>query len=90
MISEIIFEVHEAEEGGFWTAAIGFAIFTQADTWEDLKTNVREATECYFVDSKEKPKLIVLHFTRDEVIPLEDPKKPVRKKTCRKSLKTGL
>ena len=90
MISEIIFEVHEAEEGGFCTRALGYAIFTQGDTWEDLKENVREATECYFVDEKEKPKLIHLHLTRDEVFPLEAPAKPVRKKACKKSLKTGI
>jgi predicted RNase H-like HicB family nuclease len=90
MSSEIIFVVHEAEEGGFCTRALGYSIFTQGDTWEDLKANVREATECYFEDEKEKPKLIILHFVRDEVLALEAPKKPVRKKACKNSVKTGV
>jgi predicted RNase H-like HicB family nuclease len=62
MAPEIIFEVHEAEEGGFWTRALGYCIVTQGDTWEELKANVREATECFFEDEAEKPKVISLHF----------------------------
>ena len=56
MISkELIFEVHEAEEGGFWTRALGFDIFTQGDTWEELKANIREAIEVYFDEDEEHP-----------------------------------
>jgi predicted RNase H-like HicB family nuclease len=90
MSSEIIFEVHQEEDGGFCTRALGYCIFTQGHTWEELKANVREATECYFEDEKEKPKIIILHLVRDEVIPLETPAKPVRKKARRNSLKTGV
>jgi predicted RNase H-like HicB family nuclease len=70
MSSEIIFEVREEEDGGYCTRALGYSIFTQGDTWEELKANVREATECYFEDEEEKPKIIILHFMRDEVLAL--------------------
>jgi hypothetical protein len=90
MSSEIIFEVQEDVDGGFCTRALGYSIFTQGDDWEDLKRNVREAVECYFADEKEKPKIIVLHFTRDEVFPVETPTRSVRKKTCKNSVKTGV
>ena len=46
--TEIIFEVHEAEEGGFWSRALGHDIFTEADTWEELKEKIRDAVECSF------------------------------------------
>jgi predicted RNase H-like HicB family nuclease len=67
MSSEIIFEVQEAEEGGYWARALGEAIFTQAETWEELKVKVKEAVDCHFDVGDVKPKIIRLHFIRDEV-----------------------
>ena len=40
---EIIFLVEEAEEGGFVARALGEAIFTEGETWEELKEMVRDA-----------------------------------------------
>ncbi len=68
---EIIFEVRDAEEGGYWARALGYAIFTQAETWDELKVKVREATALHFEDSEERPRLIQLHYAKDELIPLE-------------------
>jgi predicted RNase H-like HicB family nuclease len=69
LISEIIFEVREDEvDGGFTASALGFGIHTQADTVEELRTMVKEAVNCYFDESMERPKLIRLHFVRDEVL----------------------
>jgi hypothetical protein len=45
---ELIFEVRDAEEGGYFARALGHAIFTQADTWDDLRANVLEATSLHF------------------------------------------
>ncbi|WP_417911351.1 type II toxin-antitoxin system HicB family antitoxin [Candidatus Electronema sp. PJ] len=46
---EIIFEIREDEsEGGFIARALGCSIVTQADTWEELRTNVRDAIRCHF------------------------------------------
>jgi hypothetical protein len=68
---ELIFEVREAEEGGFTARALGHAIFTEADSWDELRTNVREATELHFEDRDERPRLIQLHYVKDELIPVE-------------------
>ena len=40
-MSEIIFEVREAEEEGFWARALGCTIFTQGEDWEELRTMVK-------------------------------------------------
>jgi predicted RNase H-like HicB family nuclease len=67
-MSEIIFEVREDEaDGGYTAAALGHGIHTQAESIEELRAMVREAVECYFDKAEEAPKLIRLHFVRDEV-----------------------
>jgi len=68
--SEIIFEVREAEEGGYYACALGYSIFTEADTWEELKGMARDAVECHFDEDEERPKMIRLHLVRDEVFAL--------------------
>lgn len=68
-MSEIIFEVREDEVGGGYTAsALGVGIHTEADTLEALRANVREAMDCYYDDSMTAPKIVRLHFVRDEVL----------------------
>lgn len=37
---------------------------------EELRNNVREAVDCYFDETMEAPKVIRLHFVRDEVTAL--------------------
>jgi hypothetical protein len=66
--SEIIFEVMEADEGGFCATALGYGINTQAETLEELREMVRDAVECYFDDPAEAPRILRLHFVRDEVL----------------------
>jgi hypothetical protein len=65
--SEIIFSVQESPEGGYEARALGYSIFTQAGTMDDLKLNVREAVRCHF-DVGESPAVIRLHLVKDEVI----------------------
>lgn len=67
MSKEIIFVVSEAPEGGFEARALSASIFTEADTFEELRTMVRDAVTCHFDDS-ERPQLIRLHYVRDELI----------------------
>lgn len=67
MSDEIIFNVEESLEGGFDARALTAPIFTQADSLEELRSQVRDAVECHF-DESERPKVIRLHFVRDEVI----------------------
>jgi predicted RNase H-like HicB family nuclease len=68
MSSEIIFEVVEADEGGYCATALGYGINTQADTLDELRAMVRDAVACYFDDPAEAPRMIRLHFVRDEVL----------------------
>lgn len=68
MSSEIIFEVSEAEEGGYCATALGYGITTQAETVDELRAMVRDAVTCFFDDPQQAPKLIRLHFVRDEVL----------------------
>jgi predicted RNase H-like HicB family nuclease len=68
-MSEILFEVREDEvDGGYTANALGYGIHTQAETLEELRVMVREAVDCYFDVPSEMPKLIRLHFMRDEVL----------------------
>lgn len=64
---EITFLVEEADEGGYIARAVNESIFTEADTLEDLRRNVREAVECHFEDAT-VPKVIRLHIVREEII----------------------
>ena len=66
--SEIIFEVQESPEGGYEARALGFPIFTQADTLDELKTMVQDAVRCHF-EPEAGPRVIRLHLVKDEVIP---------------------
>jgi len=68
--SELIFEIHEAEEGGYWARALGEDIFTQAENWDELKKSVCESVECHYDNEEDRPGIIRLHFIRDEVIAL--------------------
>jgi hypothetical protein len=47
-MTEIIFVVEDAPEGGLIARALGESIFTEAKTVEELKANVKEAVECHF------------------------------------------
>lgn len=66
-MSEIVFLVEEAAEGGFSARALGESIFTQADSFEELREQVRDAVRCHF-DEGQGPALIRLHYVRDEVL----------------------
>jgi hypothetical protein len=64
--SEIIFWSEEAPEGGFVARALGHSIFTEADDLDGLRDAVRDAVRCHFDDS-DRPKVVRLHFVREEV-----------------------
>lgn len=67
-VSEIVFVVEEAPEGGYTARAVGESIFTEADDLAQLHDRTREAVRCHFDEGK-APKLIRLHYVRDEIIP---------------------
>jgi hypothetical protein len=68
-VSEIIFLVEPASEGGYVARGLGVSIVTEADSLPELRQNVREATECHFNEA-DLPKLIRLHFVHEEVFPV--------------------
>lgn len=67
-MKEVIFVVEEAAEGGFVARALGESIYTQADDMLQLHAKVRDAVQAHF-DEEGAPKVIRLHYVRDEVIP---------------------
>lgn len=66
-MNEIVFQVTEDMDGGFTAEALGESIFTQADSWDELKANAREAVQAFYFDST-PPSSIRLHLVRDEVV----------------------
>ena len=68
---ELIFEIRDAEEGGYCARALGHAIFTEAENWEELRANVLEAVSLHFEDGVVRPRLVQLHYVKDELIPVE-------------------
>lgn len=69
MVSEIIFYIEESLDGGFEARALGYDIFTDGETVEELKINIKDAIHCHFEDGEE-PRIIKLHFVREEAIAL--------------------
>jgi len=66
-MTEIHFLVEEAPEGGFIARAMGADVFTEADNINDLHTQIRDAVHCHF-DEGQRPSLIRLHITSEEVL----------------------
>lgn len=66
-MTEIIFNIEDAAEGGYTARALGHSIFTEAQSLDELRDNVRDAVRCHF-DEGTGPKLIRQHFVRDEVL----------------------
>jgi len=66
-MDELIFLVENSPEGGYTARALGESIFTEAEDLSDLREQVRDAVRCHF-DDGQGPKIIRLHFVREEVI----------------------
>jgi hypothetical protein len=69
-MSELIFIVEEAPEGGYTARALGAGIFAEADTLAQLKMNVVDAVRCHFEKESDRPKLVRLHQVTDEILPV--------------------
>lgn len=65
-VKEIIFMVEEDTEGGYTAKALGQSIFTEADTLEELKKNIKDALECHFDNNEDIPEIIRLHIVKEE------------------------
>jgi hypothetical protein len=66
-MSEIIFLVEPDPEGGYTAQALGYSIFTEADTWDELKIAIQDAIRCHF-DEDKRPAMVRLHVVQDEVV----------------------
>lgn len=66
-MDELVFEVTQEPDGGYVAECLGEDIFTQGDSWDELRTNILEAVRAYFFDAK-PPQRIRLHQVRDEVM----------------------
>lgn len=56
-MTELIFIVEEAPEGGYTARAMGESIFTEADDLTELQDQVRDAVLCHF-EEDERPKFV--------------------------------
>jgi hypothetical protein len=65
-IGELVFDVIQDQDGGFVAECLSESIVTEADTWQELRANVKEAVSAYFFDGS-PPERIRLHLVRDEV-----------------------
>ncbi|MFZ5807261.1 MAG: type II toxin-antitoxin system HicB family antitoxin [Verrucomicrobiota bacterium] len=66
-MNELIFEVTQESDGGYVAECLSEDIFTQGDSWEELKKNVIEAIKGFYFDSK-MPQKVRLHLVRDEIL----------------------
>jgi hypothetical protein len=64
---ELVFEVVQEADGGYCAECLTENIFTQANTWDELRANVVEATAAFFFD-RPRPSRIRLHLVRDEIL----------------------
>jgi hypothetical protein len=64
---EVVFLVEESMDGGYEAKALGYPIFTEGETLEEIKESVKDAVRCHF-DDEDLPKIVRLHFVKDEVI----------------------
>ena len=67
-MKEIVFEITQESDGGFVAECLTESIITQADDWEGLRTNVKEAVAAFYFDRPERPSSIRLHLVRDEIL----------------------
>jgi len=67
IVNELVFEVTQEADGGFYAECLTESIFTQGDSWEQLRANVKEAVSAFFFDQP-RPARIRLRLVRDEVL----------------------
>ena len=66
-MTEIVFVVECAPEGGYTARALGESIFAEADTEAQLRVAVQDAVHCHF-DEGTSPNVIRLHVGREVLL----------------------
>jgi len=60
---ELVFEVVQESDGGYCAECLTENIFTEGDTWDQLRANVLEATNALYFDQP-RPERISLQVAR--------------------------
>ncbi len=68
-MSELIFEVTQEADGGYCAESLTENIFTQGDSWDELRANVKEAVAAFYFD-KPAPQHVRLRLVSYEAIAL--------------------
>ena len=66
-MTELIFEITQEADGGYVAEALGENIATEGDTWQQLRSNIMEAVEAYYLN-QQKPSWVRMHLRVDEVL----------------------
>lgn len=67
-MNEIIFMIEDDLDGGLNARALGHSIFTEAETIDELKQNIIDALNCHFEKKTDVPRIIRLHYVREEIL----------------------
>ena len=67
-MNEIIFMIEESLEGGYSAEGLGHSIYTDGETISELKDNIMDAVKCHFDDFASCPKVIRLHYVKEETL----------------------
>jgi len=67
MKNEILFIVEDSLDGGFEAHALGFSIFTEANSYSELKDNIRDAVAVHFDEGAQYDISEKLEISKDEL-----------------------
>ncbi len=70
MRENIVFEIIQEDDGGFSAECLSEDIFTEGDTWEELKINIKEAVKAFYFDQLSIP-IVKLHLVKDETLVIQ-------------------
>ncbi len=65
-----MFVVEDDVDGGFTARSVGHDNYTKGVTRDELMQNIRDAVRCHFDVPEQLPKVLRLHYVRDEVTSL--------------------
>ena len=68
MDQKIVFIISKEEEGGYSARAVDYPIFTQGDTFEEVRANILDAIECHFEDEIEQNQQINIDLNYQETL----------------------
>jgi hypothetical protein len=66
-MNELVFQIVQEADGGYCAECLAESIFTQADSGDELRRNVREAVNAFYFDGGAPPS-VRLHLVRDEIL----------------------